>query len=101
MLNDGLCASQACTPATQGKVHRDSAHVLCFNADVVDSSPRPSRATPTGMEQRTALEALVGAAPQQQQAVQDGPLHADAVQLLLQEVHMDLCRCIRSGCGHE
>ena len=53
------------------------------------------------MEQRTALEALVGAVPQQQQAVQDGPLQTDAVQLLLQKVQLNPCKCIRGRCGHE
>ena len=60
-----------------------------------------SSATHAGMQQRTALETLVGAAPQKHQAVQNGPVHVNAVKLLLQEIHLYLCRCIRGRCGHE
>ena len=40
MLNDGIYASQACTPATQGKLHKDAAHELSFNAGVIRQQPQ-------------------------------------------------------------
>ena len=52
------------------------------------------------LKQRTALEALVATAPQQQEAVEDGPFHAYGVQLMLQEVHVVLHRRPHSRRGH-